>query len=694
MKAMTRNWWLTAPLLLFPLIGSSIATAVDGKWTPQQILELDKSWLQQLGLQLPPARLWDPTKGTGLLAATISTGGCSAAFVSSTGLILTNHHCLFGVVQEHTSPQRNLIDNGFLARKRTDELPSKTLRITIPRRFTDVTKDIEAAVPKGADDLARRKAIDAKQKSLVAACEKRPFARCTVAAFDGGVSYILTDTTELPDVRLVYAPPRSVGEYGGEVDNWMWPRHTGDFSIARAYVAPNGEPAAYSPNNVPYRPQFHLPLATKGPASGDFVMLMGYPGLTYRSLTAAEMAERRELFFPNRVSLYGEFIRIIEETTKGRKAGEIALADRLKLLYNRYKNAQGQIAGLDRGRILDKQRTHEKQVIDWAAGKPQHREALAARQQLEDLAAEQRRTWKRDFLLDEVRAGSVALSHATTLVRAANERRKPDAEREDAYQDREMPRLRGRLDREQANYDIPTDKALLAAWLQRMDRLPSPQALDALYANTRVTNREDRLQMLNETPAQLKARNDSMLNLAFDLDAELVALKARKDRWDGAIAKLRPAWRRAVLAHAGKPVAPDANGTLRVSLAHVKGYQPRDAIQYLPFTTLRGMLEKHTGEEPFHIPDPVRTAAAQAPQDLPVNFLADGDTTGGNSGSPVVNGRGELVGINFDRVWENVANDFGYNPEIARNVSVDVRYLVWMLDKVEHATELLAELFP
>lgn len=680
--------------LLAGLLISTALLAVEGKWTPQQVLELDSEWLKSLGLQIPPTRLWDPRTGSGLLSAAVNTGGCSAGFISATGLILTNHHCLFGVVQEHSSPSRNLIDNGFLARTHAEELPSKTMRVTVPHRFTDVTKQIHSAIPAGGDDLARQKAIEEKEKSLIAECEKRKSARCKVSAYDGGVQYILIDTTELQDLRLVYAPPRAVGEYGGEIDNWMWPRHTGDFSIARAYVAPDGSPAAYSANNVPYKPAEFLPVARSPLQADDFVMVLGYPGITYRSLTAAEMAERRELYYPRRVDLYGEYIRLMEETTKGRKAGEIAVAANLKSLYNRFKNAQGQIAGFERGRLLEKQRAAEEAVAAWAKARPQFHGASAARDELRKLVEQQRRTWERDFLLDEIRAGAVALAHATTIVRLANQRQKPDAERESAYQERLLPQLRSRLDREQTNYDIPADKALLAAWLRRMDRTLSAPELDAMYASTKVTNRAERLEMFNETPQQLKARRDPFLDFALALEPELIDLKTRTDRREGAIGRLRPQWRRAVIAHAGKPLAPDANSTLRISFAHVKGYAPRDGVKYLPFTRLSGVLEKDTGEEPFNLPQSVRAAAVETEAELHVNFLADADTTGGNSGSPVVNGRGELVGLNFDRVWENVANDFGYNPDVARNVSVDVQYLIWMLRNVQHADELLKEMFP
>ncbi|HWR54789.1 MAG TPA: S46 family peptidase [Bryobacteraceae bacterium] len=685
--------------------------AVDGKWTPQQVLQLDPAWLKKLGLELPPEKLWNPQTGTGLLAATVNIGGCSASFISETGLVATNHHCLFGILQEHATPQNDIITNGFLARSKGQELPSKTVRIAIPHRFTDVTREVEAAVPAGVDDLARQKAIDAKQKQIVAKCEERAFARCRVAAFDGGVQYVLVDTTELPDVRLVYAPPRAVGEYGGEIDNWMWPRHTGDFSIARAYVAPDGSPAAYSKDNVPYKPAFHLPIARDGVKPGDFVMVLGYPGVTFRSLTAAEMAERRELFYPRRVDLYGEYIRTMEEMTKSSPEGTIAVASNLKGLHNRYKNAQGQIAGLDRGCILEKQRAAEEEVAQWAKMRPEFAGALAARDELLRLVGEQRRTWERDHLLTEIAAGAAGLSHAATVVRSAYERQKPNADRELVYMDRQLPRLKDRLDREQKNYYIPVDKALFAAWVRRALALPAdqriaavdaafvqggvPARIEALYAATKVTDREERLQMLAETPEQLRARKDAMLDFAFGLETERQELKARQDRQDGASARLRPQWRKAVLAHAGKPVAPDANSTLRVTFAHVKGYVPRDGVFYTPQTTLKGVLEKHTGEEAFNAPQVLRDVAAGGRYDnLPVNFLSDADTTGGNSGSPTVNGRGELVGLNFDRVWENVANDFGYNPEIARNVNVDVRYLLWMLENVSGAKELLGELMP
>jgi hypothetical protein len=483
----------------------------------------------------------------------------------------------------------------------------------------------------------------------------------------------------------------------------MWPRHTGDFAIARAYVSPDGQPADYSAANVPYKPEFHFPIAKAGIKTGEFVMVLGYPGTTLRALTAAEMEGRRDDLFRRREALYGEWIRLLEETTSGKPDGEIAVAATLKSLSNRFKNAQGQLAGLRRGRIIEKVQEHESAVLPWAAERPAFEPAAAAKDELDRLAREARATAARDFLFGEISNGALALRHATQLVRLAAERAKPDAEREPAYMDRLLPQMRARLESDTKSYFPSADKALFASFLIHARALPADEriaaaaklafSVDQLYAATRVTDIAERLKMFDETTEQLRARRDPLLEFAFALDEELQAWNQAVKQRDGAIARLRPLWRRAVIAHAGQPVAPDANSTLRVSFAHVQGYAPRDGVLYTPQTTLAGMIEKHTGEDPFDLPEALLTAARRADAAaIPLCFLADGDTTGGNSGSPVVNGRGELVGLNFDRVWENVANDFGYNPAIARNISVDIHFFLWILREVENASELLEEL--
>lgn len=693
-------------LLFFALLFAAAgAFAAEGKWTPQQMLELDPAMLKKEGLELPPSRLWDPKRGTGLLAATVNVGGCSGGFISPEGLFITNHHCLFSILQEHATAQNDVITNGFIASSREQELPGHSLKLTIPRSFIDVTDKVLAAVPKDANDAQRYNAIERRSNELVAECEKRPQTRCKVSRFDGGVQYILVDAQEISDIRLAYAPPRAIGEYGGEIDNWMWPRHAGDFAIGRAYV-----------DGKPFKSEFYFPISTKGANSGDFVMVLGYPGLTYRSLTAPEMAERRDLYFQRRFEVYGEWLRIMDETTKGNAEGAIIIAADQKSLANRFKNAEGQLAGFKRGSILEKQQSADAKVLAWAEKQPKHRAAVEAYAGLRAMIDEQKRTWDRDFLLGSLYGtnaaptppGPKSLFFATSVARSAIERQKPDDTRDALYMQRNIPRLGERLEREQKNYFAPTDRALLASIVKRLQSLPAEQRLasidrlfgnganidakiNELYSASKIFDVAERRAMLSETPEQLHARHDPLVELGFDMDKEIRDLTERRDRWEGTISRLRPEWRRAVIAHAGKPVAPDANSTLRFTYAHVRGYEPRDGVVYTPQTTVAGIVEKHTGEEPFNAPQPLLDAAKKR-SNVIVDFLSDADTTGGNSGSPTVNGRGELVGVNFDRVWENVANDFGYNEKVGRNVNVDIRYLLWLLSDVYDGKALLKEI--
>jgi hypothetical protein len=685
------------------------AFAGEGKWTPQQVLELGPGWVRSQGFSLPLERLWDEKAGGGLLANAVQIPGCSASFVSAEGLLVTNHHCVVDVLQEHSTPERNLGRDGFLARTREEEKKAKAFWAQVPRSFRDVTAEVEAAVPEGASDLERFRAVEAKGKELVARCEERPGTRCQFAVFDDGLFFTLTEFEEIRDVRLVYAPPEGVGNYGGEVDNWTWPRHSGDFGLLRAYV-----------DGRPYRPRYFFPVSTSGVGEGAAVAVLGYPGRSYRSWIADEMAEREERYFPALRDLNAEWIGILEE--EGARSPEVAIAveSSLRSLENRKKNAEGQIAGLRRGRIVAKQRAADERVLSFAAGRDDVRAAARAYRELARLDADGLRTWDRDFLLDAISWGPLGLQWPVTLARRAVEAARPDAEREPGYMERDLARLRDRLEREQKEYAEAADRPLFRSWVEHALALPpglriravdeafSGQTGDALadrigslYADSSVEDAARRRAMFDETEQTLRARRDPLLELGFALDRERRALKERRDAAKGAALRLRPVWRRAVIAEAGRPVSSDANRSLRVTFGRVRGYSPREAVFLAPHTTLKGVIEKDTGVDPFDVPDRVREAweagrfgpyLDASLGGVPVDLLTDCDTTGGNSGSPTIDGAGRLVGVNFDRVWENVANDFGYNPDVARNVNADVRYLLWLLDEVEGAQDLLKEL--
>jgi hypothetical protein len=707
-----------AVVALLPAVGDP----AEGKWTPEQLLEHQRRWLTDLGLEINPATLWSEDGG-GLLEACVDMDGCSGALISADGLMVTNYHCAFPLVQQHSSTARDLMRDGFLAASPEDELPGRGTRVTVPSRFTDVSDEMEAAVPADADDLVRFKALQRRAKELVAQCEASPVRRCQVVSHDDGIRHVLVTELDFGDVRLVWAPPKAIGEYGGEVDNWTWPRHTGDFALLRVWADEANQPATTAEDNRPYRPDHWFEVSTEDLDDGSFVMVPGFPWRTYRRLTAEELRVYSELYFPQRGALYRKWIDIMLAASKADEQARIALASRIKRLANAEKNARGQIAGLERGRILEGKHSTEEEVLSWAVQDPQHGGAVPAHAELEELAAARRATWDHDFLLSQLKRGPLPLGMAMEIVRWVSEQAKPDLDRLPGYQERDRERLVSDLSNDQRRLHLPTEELLLADVLERAGRLPADQriatfepfvgndgdagsALDwarALMSGSKVHLLEDRLVMLGESSEELHARQDTILELAFALDLELRQVEQERDRRSGTASRHRPVWRRAVAAFLDRPLDPDANGSLRVSLGHVRGYSPRDGVLMLPQTTLAGVIEKHTGDEPFDAPEELRTLRVRASEsrwadpdldDVPVAFLADLDTTGGNSGSPVLDGRGRLVGINFDRVWENVANDFGYNPELARNISVDIRYMLWMLEEVhrDRATPLLNEM--
>lgn len=712
------------------MTSSSATRATGGKWTPEQILAHDPAWLRELGLELDPRELWRP-EGGGVLEAVVQLNEASASssvysssFVSPDGLLLTTHHCIFGLLQEHSSLGNDLLADGFLAADRSEELVGTTTSAAVPYRFEDVTAAIEGAVAPGVDDSARYRAIDRKKKELVTTCEGKGGRRCRVAVYDDGVRYVLIESLEFRDVRLVYAPPRRVGDYGGKVDFWSWPRHSGDFALLRVYAGPDNQPAEAAEENRPYRPRRHLQLSLDGVRQGGFVMAAGYPGITYRSRVAEEMAERTEDYLPRRIGLYRDWRTILEATSADDGEAATLLTGRLNMLSTGEKNLVGKARGVERGGLLAKKRALEAKVLAWATEREEHRAAVEAHRELTAGVRAKRRTHGlRDFLLQQLHYGPLHLMSAVRLTRWAQEREKPDLERRERYQERHRKMVRRSEALVQKRLHPPTERRLLEDFLGRMYEAGMPAVLslipdagsldgqdrvaayraatDRLLAETKVLELSERMAMFDESVEELRARRDPLLDFAFELNREIADMVVRRDAWIGALTRLRPVWRRAVEAYLERPLAPDANGTLRVSLAHIEGYRPRDGVWMEPRTRLAGVVEKHTGDDPFDAPPWVLEGAADAPKsrwadpelgDVPVCFLSTGDITGGSSGSPILDGRGRLVGVNVDQVWENVANDFGYDPSLSRNICADVRFLLWLLERTPGSEALLEEL--
>jgi uncharacterized protein (TIGR03382 family) len=711
---------LTAVLL------TSTASANEGQWTPDQIAELDQAELKRIGLELTPEQLWD-AKGDeatgGLMRAAVNFGGCSAAFISPEGLIATNHHCAYGALQSNSTPEHDYIENGFLAKTKADELEAKGKTIRVLRKVTDVTGQVREKADAENSDRARAKLIERIGKELIKECEDAdPALRCQLASFYNGSQYRLFEYLELRDVRVVYAPPAAVGEYGGEVDNWMWPRHTGDFSLVRAYVGPDGKSAEPAEANVPYKPAQYLRVSPDGVRPDDFVGVLGYPGRTRRYMSAPEVQRWIDQVLPFTVDFNGEWIEILEQLGKEDEAVKIKVAAMKKSLANRHKNARGMLDGLDHMQLLEKRRAEERKLVDWAAEHPEYEGVL---DELAKLSNRQRDVHERNVLLGSARRGPQLLGIAIDLVRRARSRQLDDLARPSGYMDRDEVRLWKRQEGRLRDFDARVDTALLASLLARNGKLEEAQRIDPFSKLGRKAGgakaRADFMEVAGKAvdgsrlgdaaeveklwkeadPTALAKDADPMLVLANGLVDIIEANEEDDLEREGATARLRPKYFEMLKAVRKGPIYPDANGTLRFSYATVKGYDKWDGQPQEPQTVLAGAVAKHTGKHPFDLPKKVRDAAEAAKKsywadpalgDLPLCFLSTADTTGGNSGSPVINGKGELVGFNFDRVWENIGGDFAYFDGHSRNITADARYLLWMLDDVDDAGHLLEEI--
>ncbi len=706
--------------LLTTLALAGPAAADEGQWMPSQIAELDQARLRELGLELAPEQLWSADGG--LLRAAVNLSGCSAAFVSADGLIATNHHCAYAAIQGNSSVEHDYLNEGFVARERGQELPGKDLTVRVIERIDDVTAELQAVVDAASDDRGRAQAIERARKQLIDACEKSgPSRRCEVASFYSGSVYQRFTYKELRDVRLVYAPPAAIGEFGGEEDNWMWPRHTGDFALVRAYAGADNQPAEAAPGNVPYHPAQFLRPTASGVKAGDFVAVLGYPGQTQRYLPVVEVERFIDQVFPARIDLYGEWIAIYEQLGGRDPAVALKVAASKKSLANRFKNAQGMLAGLRAMKLVERRRGEEAALEQWAA-RPENAAYTDVLPEIRAISGQRRAGFSGEFLLENLGASGSLVGVAIDLVRRAREAKKPDLERLAGYMDRDSKRLRDRVERRLRDLDLEVDIQLFAALLARAAALPTEAriaalepllagasgrreafvpAARALLAASRLGVKDTTLALLEVDEQTLARSSDPVLALAVQLVPALEALEARNEARSGRGLRVGPRYFSMLRTVREGPVYPDANGTLRFSYATVGGYSPREGLVATPQTTLAGQLAKVTGLAPFTLPQRIIDLAEGAGGtywsdpalgDLPINFLANADTTGGNSGSPVINGRGELVGLNFDRVWENIAGDFGYNPARSRNVIVDARYLMWLLDRAEDAGALLDEL--
>jgi hypothetical protein len=693
---------------------SFTALADEGQWQPHQ-LPLLKSELKRIGIQTPAEKLADLSRAP--MTAIVSLGGCSASFVSPKGLIVTNHHCAYGDIQHNSTAQRNFIAEGFLARSRTEELPaSPNTRIYITDRVEDVTKQVLGGLDEKLSGKARFEEIEKRIKGLIASCEADKSYRCSVPSFHRGMEYYRIRQMMIRDVRLVYAPSDKIGNFGGEVDNFEWPRHTGDFAFLRAYVGKDGKPADPSPDNVPYTSKDYLPLSAEGLKNGDPILLAGYPGRTNRYKLPSEIRFVRDLSYPRRVTEYQADLAAVAQATQNNPEARVRYASVTKSISNGLKKLQGLLEGFARRDIAAIKEEQQNEFTKWMNKQSNAKDLRMIMSQMDQLIQADNTLTEEQFAWS-VATKSDLLSTALHLYRLAVERQKPDAERESGFQERDLPFIKARLTRLEQTFVSEVDQARWRAALQRYQKLPAdlhPMSLDqllpgtdavaGLYQNSTLHDTTRRLEWMSKDPADFRQSQDALIQLAVKLHDINMSLVNRRKEIDGNLDRIIPEYMRAVIAwkkSQGKPVYPDANSTLRVTYGTVAPYSPRDGLVKGPFTTVEGILEKFTGKAPFDAPKALLEAARAKRYgvykdkilgSVPVNFLSTADTTGGNSGSAVMNKRGELVGLNFDSTYESVTKDWYFDPLMTRAIHVDIRYMLWVMSEVDKAENLLKEM--
>ncbi|MCH2090847.1 MAG: S46 family peptidase [Pseudoxanthomonas sp.] len=703
------------------LLAAQIAQAGEGMWVPQQLPEIAGP-LKKAGLKLSPQQISDLTGDP--MGAVVALGGCTASFVSPNGLVVTNHHCAYGAIQLNSTAENNLIKNGFNAPTTADEVSAgPNARVFVLDEITDVTMDAKAAIAAAGDDaLARTKALEAFEKKLIADCEAEAGFRCRLYSFSGGNTYRLFKNLEIKDVRLAYAPPGSVGKFGGDIDNWMWPRHTGDFAFYRAYVGKDGKPAAFSKDNVPYQPKHWLKFADQPLGAGDFVMVAGYPGSTNRYALAAEFDNTAQWTYPTIARHYKNQIAMVEAAGKQNADIQVKYAATMAGWNNTSKNYDGQLEGFKRIDAAGQKQREEAAVLGWLKGQgAKGQPALDAHAKLLGLLEQSKATRDRDLTL-ALFNNTAMLGSATQLYRLSIEREKPNAERESGYQERDLPAIEGGLKQLERRYVAAMDRQLQEYWLNEYIKLPADQrvaavdawlggndaaavkrALDRL-AGTKLGSTEERLKWFAADRKAFEASNDPAIQYAVAVMPTLLKLEQERKTRAGENLAARPVYLQALADYKksqGEFVYPDANLSLRITFGNVMGYAPKDGVEYTPFTTLEGVVAKETGQDPFDSPKALLDAVAAKRYggledkrigSVPVNYLSDLDITGGNSGSPVLDAHGKLVGLAFDGNWESVSSNWVFDPKMTRMIAVDGRYLRWIMQEVYPAPQLLKEM--
>lgn len=709
-----KKWVLLVMLLTLSL---RQGFAEEGMWL---LFQIDKLNLKEQGLKIKVSDIYNPN-GVSLTQAIVNLGGASAELVSPEGLLLTNHHVAFGGVQRASISADDYITKGFFAPTRKDEIPAPGYIARVLLEMKDVTEEVLSALQGIDDPVQRRRAVRAKIKQMTDAIEgDREDITARIAEMFEGQQYILYVQQSFEDVRLVYVPPLSIGKYGGDIDNWMWPRHTGDFAFLRVYMAPDGKGRKYSEENVPYQPKKWLKVAKEPLKEGDFTFIMGFPGRTNRYRTSYAVDYSLNHFYPRSIENFKEMIGLLESKAQEDPIVARKVAGFLSGLNNSMKNFQGNLDGMQALNFLGKKQHMEQELQAFInADKDLKARYGTVLEAIADIYRQQVENLENDEILNAFgRMSGTLPGIANQIVFYTRQRSLPEDEREPGFSESDIERGLQRLQFTYMSFDEGVDKALLSRTLHKAQQMGEAltieglksiaqsdrsisEIIDEMYSNTRLTNLDYVKEMYRASWDDLKNSDDPLIAFALKLYPDLEAKRKADEKREALLSELSRRYIEMLQNWKKAELYPDANGTIRFTYGRVSGYEPRDAVYYKPFTTLSGVIEKHTGEDPFDAPLKLHELHKQRnygkwadPQlgDVPVAFLHECDITGGNSGSPVMNAKGELIGIAFDGNYEALTGDWEFIPDLQRTISVDIRYVLFVTEKFAGADYILKEM--
>jgi len=674
-----------------------VSAQQGGMWIPSLLEGMNEEEMTSLGSKLSAKDIYDTNNSSLKDAIGHFNGGCTTEIISPKGLILTNHHCGFSQIQSHSSLENDYLTDGFWAMTLDEELPNDGLFVEFIIRIEDITSQVFEGVTDAMTEKEKQSIIDKNSNAIQKSTVVEPWQSTKTKAFYKGNQYFLFVTERFEDIRLVGAPPTSIGKFGSDTDNWVFPRHTGDFSMFRIYADENNRPAKYSENNKPYTPKHFLPISLDGVTEGDFTMVFGFPGRTDEYLPAVAIEHITKEFNPSNIAIREAALKVIDAEMKTNDAVRIKYASKQARIANAWKKWIGENLGIDKSNAVEKRRDFEATFT-----KALNEKGLE--EKYGNILPEFDRLYK-DFASINIKRRNfievfLVTNELMNMVFRAYQMEQAVTDNPEAFE-KSKAALIGRLEGTHKNYDVTVDKGVF------INVMPfySENVDASIYESTAFTNLDSALKLLDgDAETVLKNLNeDAAYSYAMPIIAEFFnTINAEFGQKNEPIIALQKQYMKALMeALPNARYFPDANSTMRVTYGQVRGYSPRDAIYYNPVSYLDGVIEKYIpGDYEFDVPQKLRDLYeakdygqyADANGKVPVCFLGTNHTTGGNSGSPAIDAHGNLVGLNFDRVWEGTMSDMNYDPEICRNIMVDLRYVLFIIDKYAGATHLIDEM--